>query len=104
MKQIIHVGIPTKKSMPNEKYLESLKLYVTDPEDSSYKIEYVRFTKETLLPISIQTVPHVAFAVDDVEAELRNFDETLFGPVNLGNMLIAFAKKDEVVFELSENK
>lgn len=103
MKEILHIGIPTNKSIAGERYLDNLKLYVTDPGKSPYQIEYVRFTPETLLPPAVQFAPHIAFSTDHMKEELEAFDEVLFGPVDMGEMVIAFAKKDEIIFEISQN-
>ncbi len=70
-----HLGIPTNKIMPNEKYLPQFKFYVSGFDTSPFGIEWMRFEEDSPIDKLIQTVPHVAFEVDDLDFELatRNF-------------------------------
>jgi hypothetical protein len=45
-----HLGIPTDKVMPNERYLPNLKFYVSGFNTSPFGIEWMRFDKDC--PIS----------------------------------------------------
>lgn len=67
-----HLGIPTTKIMPNEKYLPQFKLYVSGFSDSPFGIEWMRYEKDSPVNKLIQTVPHIAFEVDDLDYELAN--------------------------------
>jgi len=62
-----HIGIPTNKSMPGEKYIDGLKMYVTGFDTSPYGIEWMRFEEDSPISELIKTVPHIAFEVDDIE-------------------------------------
>jgi len=75
-----HLGIPTDVPRPGEQHLAHLKLYVSGFDTSPYGIEWMRF--EPGCPVSdlVRTVPHIAFEVDDLEAELKG--KTLLGPVS----------------------
>ena len=70
MRKYHHVGIPTRESRVNERYLPHLKMYVAGYEDSPYGVEWIRFDPDCPMPELVKTVPHVAFEVDDLEAEL----------------------------------
>ena len=65
-----HLGIPTTKKMPNEKYLEKFKMYVSGFEESPFGIEWIRFEKDSPMSKIIQTVPHLAFEVENLDYEL----------------------------------
>lgn len=67
-----HIGIPTDKEMPNEKYLPQFRFYVSGFSTSPFGIEWMRFEKDSPIDILIQTVPHIAFEVDDLDFELKN--------------------------------
>lgn len=69
-----HIGIPTQKRMPNEKYLPQFKFYVSGFDTSPFGIEWMRFEKDSPIDKLIQTLPHIAFEVDDLDYELRNRD------------------------------
>jgi hypothetical protein len=66
-----HIGIPTNEIMPNEKYIEGLKIYVSGFETSPYGIEWMRFEKESPISELIKTVPHIAFEVENIEEALK---------------------------------
>ncbi|OFX85400.1 MAG: hypothetical protein A2W99_08135 [Bacteroidetes bacterium GWF2_33_16] len=71
-----HLGIPTNLKMPNEKYLPQFKFYVSGFSISPFGIEWMRFEPGSHIHKLIQTVPHLAFEVDDLDYELatRNFN------------------------------
>ena len=75
-----HLGIPTGAPRSGEQHLPQLKIYVSGFEDSPYGIEWMRF--EPGCPVSelVRTVPHVAFEVDDLEAEIEG--KTLLGGIS----------------------
>jgi hypothetical protein len=66
-----HIGIPTNVPRPGEEYLEQFKMYVSGFESSPYGIEWMRFEQGSPVSELIRTVPHVAFEVDDLDAELE---------------------------------
>jgi len=69
-----HIGIPTDEVMPNEKYLPRLKFYVSGFDTSPFGIEWMRFERDSPVAQLIQTIPHIAFEVDDLDFELKNRD------------------------------
>ena len=75
-----HMGIPTDKSRPGERYLEQFKMYVSGFETSPYGIEWMRFEPGSPISELIRTIPHIAFEVDNLDAEIRS--KELLGPVS----------------------
>jgi hypothetical protein len=71
-KEFHHIGIPTKARQPNEIHLAPSKLFITDAMQSEHRVEWLRFEPGCPMPELLQTVPHVAFTVD-------NLDEALAG-------------------------
>ena len=65
-----HIGIPTDVPRAGEYYLEQFKMYVSGYEDSPYGIQWMRFAPDSPVHPLIQSVPHLAFEVDDLEAAL----------------------------------
>ncbi len=65
-----HLGIPTTVIRENETYLEKFRVHVSGYDTSPYSIEWMRFEPDSPLPELVKTVPHVAFKVDDLAAEL----------------------------------
>jgi hypothetical protein len=79
MRKYHHIGIPTDKPRKNEKYLQEYKMYVSGYENSPYGIEWIRFETDSPLPELVRSLPHVAFEVEDLEAELEG-KEVLIQP------------------------
>jgi hypothetical protein len=69
-----HIGIPTNKKMPDEKYLPRYKFYVSGFNTSPFGIEWMRFEDDCPLSELIKTVPHIAFEVDDLDKALSEHD------------------------------
>ena len=69
-----HLGIPTSKILPGERYIPHLKFYVSGFETSPFGIEWMRFDDDCPLPDLIKTVPHIAFEVHDLDKELASYD------------------------------
>jgi hypothetical protein len=69
-----HLGIPTDIPRENETYLEKYKMFVSGYETSPYGVEWLRFESDCPLPGLVKTIPHVAFKVDDLAAEIAGKD------------------------------
>lgn len=65
-----HVGIPTDRARPGERHLPQYGLFVSGFASSPYGVEWMRFEAGSPIHPLIQTVPHVAFEVDDLDAAL----------------------------------
>ena len=101
--KFMHVGIPTTKIQPNEVYVEKMKLYKVDPEHSKYNIEYLRFQDGTPFPEIMHVNPHIAYEVDSIE-EASKGTQVIVETIDLGDALICFVVKDNVIFELYQKK
>ncbi|MBN1361791.1 MAG: hypothetical protein JW993_14440 [Sedimentisphaerales bacterium] len=66
-----HMGIPTETLRPGEKYLKEYGLYVSGFDTRPYGIEWMRFEPDSPISELVRTVPHVAFAVDDLDKEIQ---------------------------------
>ena len=69
-----HIGIPTKKSLPGERYIPHLKLYVSGFSTSPFGVEWMRFDDDCPISELIKTLPHIAFEVDDIDKALKEHD------------------------------
>lgn len=67
--QYHHIGIPTTEIKPQERYSPTFKMY-TSPGANSHRIQWHRFEDDCPLHALIQTLPHVAFKVNNLEAAL----------------------------------
>ncbi|UCE40996.1 MAG: VOC family protein [Candidatus Aminicenantes bacterium] len=71
MRKYHHIGIPTDIPRENETYLEKYKMYISGFKESPYGVEWMRFEPDSPLPELVKSIPHVAFEVDDLEAEIQ---------------------------------
>lgn len=65
-----HLGIPTRSRFEGEIDLPHLKMTVSDHENNPYGIQWQRYWENAPYPDLVKRVPHVAFEVDDLDAEL----------------------------------
>jgi hypothetical protein len=65
-----HLGIPTKKKMPEERYLEKFKVFVSGFSTCPFGIEWMRFKRNSPINKLIKSVPHLAFEVNNIDHEL----------------------------------
>jgi hypothetical protein len=73
-----HLGIPSSTPHSDEKYIEKYKMYVSGFETSDFGIEWMRFEEDSPISDLIQTVPHIAFEVEDL-------DEAIVGKEMIGH-------------------
>jgi hypothetical protein len=66
-----HLGMPTTEAREGEIYLPQFKMHVCPYDGNPYRIEWMRFEPDCELPELVQTVPHLAFVVDDLQAALE---------------------------------
>jgi len=97
-----HIGIPTNKPIPGEKYLAHLKMYVKGFDTSPYGIEWMRFEDDCPISDIIKKVPHIAFQVDDLEEAITG--KELIGEVSfpMNGVKVAMILADGLPVELME--
>lgn len=70
MRRYHHIGIPSEVPQPAETYLGRYDVHCTDHESNPFGIQWMRYGSRCTLPELVKTVAHVAFEVDDLDAEL----------------------------------
>ena len=99
-KQVFHhIGLPTDVSQPGEVYVDDTKVWVTDPRRHPYKVEFLRFEKDSPVSGPVRDLPHIAFRVDDMAAALQG-ENVLLEPFSPSpGFVVAFVLRDGAVFE-----
>ncbi len=99
-----HMGIPTHKEMPNEKYIPHLKFFVSGFDQSPFGIEWMRFEKDSPIHKLVQEVPHIAFEVEDLDMELskREFEILIAPNSPSDDIRVAMIKHNGSPIELIE--
>lgn len=101
----LHIGIPITNKKQGMTYNEGIKLWMSNPDDYDYKIEYLKFEEGTPFPEIMHKNPHIAFQVDDAEPYIADADQIIFGPVtNEDGSRMVFIMKDDTILELLERK
>lgn len=101
----LHIGIPITNKKQGMTYHEGIKLWMSNPDDYDYKIEYLKFEEGTPFPEIMHKNPHIAFQVEDAEPYIADADQIIFGPVtNEDGSRMVFIMKDDTILELLERK
>lgn len=102
MREFHHVGIPTRKKRPNETYLEGGKVHITDAAADPFRIEWLRFETDSPMPAQLKKLPHVAYKVADLAAELAG-REVLIPPFEpMPGLKVAFIMHDGAPVEFMQ--
>ncbi len=94
-----HLGIPTTEAHPDEVYHPHLKMYTRGFEESEFGIEWMRFAPDCDLPELVKTVPHVAFAVDDLEQAIKGRNVIIPSNSPSESVRVAFVEESGVPIE-----
>jgi hypothetical protein len=90
--------------MPGEIYIPKLKFYVSGFSESPFGIEWLRFEIDSPINKLIQTVPHIAFEVADINYELATHELNVITEPNspADNTIVAMIQHNGAVIELIE--
>lgn len=82
--------------------MSSFKIYVCGFEKSPFGIEWMRYEEDSPVNKLVQSVPHIAFEVDDLDFELSRFNFNIITkPNSPGNDIrVAMIEHDGAVIEL----
>ncbi len=97
-----HLGIPHSSPRDGERHLDQLGVHVCGFDTSPYGVEWIRFDTQCDVPDVVKTVPHLAFAVDDLDAALEG-KQILIAPNSPSRgVRVAFILDDGAPIELLE--
>ena len=80
-----HWGVPTKEERGDDLPRVD-KRAITDFAASPFAIEWLKFDDDTPMPKLLQTMPHVAFVVEDLKAALAG-EKVIVEPFPVGDIL-----------------
>jgi hypothetical protein len=98
-----HMGIPVTEERPGEHYSSTFKMYTSGGEDpGGFRVQFHRFDPGSSLHPLIQSKPHVAFQLDDLEAAIEG-EVLLLDPYEpFEGFKVAIIEDDGVPIELVE--
>ncbi len=94
-----HIGLPTEDPQPDETYVAETKVWVTDPADHPYRVEYLRYEEDSPVTGPLREKPHVAYRVDDLRTALEGKELLLEPFTPMPGLSVAFFEEDGVVIE-----
>ena len=102
MREFHHIGLPTEDKQPGEVYVPATKVWVTDPNEHRYRVEFLRFEPDSPVTGPVRDQPHVAYKVDDLAREMAG-KRVLLGPFEaLPGLRVVFIYEDGAVVEFME--
>jgi hypothetical protein len=98
-----HVGLITDEKKDDENWVESTKVWVTNPKDHPFHVEWLRYENDTPVKGPVRERTHIAYNVDNLEEASKGL-KVLLEPFEVGGFLrVGFYEyKDGTVVELME--
>lgn len=94
-----HTGVITDRPQPGEIYVAASKVWVTSPEAHPYRIEYLRFERDSPVQGLVRNRCHTAYVVADLEAAIADAP-VLLGPFDpLEGLRVVFVEEAGAVVE-----
>jgi hypothetical protein len=97
-----HLGIPHTVPRAGERHLDHLGVHVCGFETSPFGIEWMRFEPHCQVPDIVKTIPHLAFAVDDLDEALKGRQVLIAPNAPSPGVRVAFILDDGAPVELLE--
>ena len=95
-----HIGIPHTQPRAQEHHVAHLGVHVSGFETSPYGIEWIRFEPHCDVPEIVRSVPHIAFAVDDLDEALSGREILIAPNAPSAGVRVAFILDDGAPVEL----
>jgi len=94
-----HTGVITDQKQKGEVYVAATKVWVTNPEEHPYRIEFLRFEPDSPVAPPVSNRCHTAYVVDDLDAEIRG-KKVVLGPFDaLEGLRVVFIEDKGAVVE-----
>ncbi len=96
-----HIGLRAFEPQPKENFVESTRVWVTDPKDSPNRIEWLRYEPDSYLGDDFKDTPHVAWEVTEIDSWIEG-KEIAIEPFEVGDppfVRVAFVWEDGMISE-----
>lgn len=100
MRKLSHFGVPTSVVKEGENYSADMKLFLTNYEESPNRVEFLRFEADSQMPELLKTHAHIAYVVEDLEAEMEGKPVVLPITKLSDELTIAFIEEEGIAIEL----
>lgn len=98
-----HIGIITDQKHGDENFVDSTRVWVTNPRQHAANVEYLRYEHDTPITGPIRNLAHVAYRVDNVDESVVGH-EVLLEPFDVadGFVRVSFVLVDGAVVEFMQ--
>ena len=103
MRTFDHMGVPTTQKQPKERYVQRTHVWVTDPHEHPFAVEFLRYEPDSPSPQVLKEQCHIAFHVDSIAEESKGLTvlQEPFASV-AGHVVGFYLTPDGVPVELME--
>ncbi|ABK90342.1 helicase [Francisella tularensis subsp. novicida] len=96
-----HIGIPVTEPRPGERYSPSMDMYTSGGELPG-RVQYHRFGPKCPLDKLIQTMPHIAYKVSDLDQAIKDKNILLEPYFPMQDFRVAIIEENGAIIELIE--
>ena len=98
-----HVGYRSFEKQEGEFYYAPNKVWITDASKHPFKIEWLRYEEDSLVPDIVKNQPHIGFRIKNLVEASRGL-ELLLGPMIIDEKTVVgfYLSRDGGVIELME--
>jgi hypothetical protein len=98
-----HVGMITDQPKSEEDFVEATRVWVTDPKEHPYHVEWLRYEPDSPVTGPVRECPHVAYRVTNLEETAKDM-KVLLEPFEVGGFVRVgfYQSQDGAVIELME--
>lgn len=98
-----HIGVITESQQSEENFVDSTRVWVTNPRAHAANVEFLRYEHDTPVTGPIRDLPHVAYRVDNLDESIKGH-EILLPPFDVadGFVRVAFVLVGGAVVEFMQ--
>ncbi|MBK2112077.1 helicase [Francisella tularensis subsp. novicida FSC159] len=96
-----HIGIPVTEPRPGERYSPSMDMYTSGGELPG-RVQYHRFGPKCPLDKLIQTMPHIAYKVSDLDQAIKDKNILLKPYFPIEGFRVAIIEENGAIIEFIE--
>jgi len=98
-----HIGLITDEKKEGEDWVESTRVWVTNPKEHPFHVEWLRYEADSPVTGPVREKSHVAYSVDNLDEAARDL-KVLLEPFEVGGFVrVGFYEyRDGTVVELME--
>lgn len=98
-----HIGLITNEKKAGEDWVESTRVWVTNPKEHPFRVEWLRYEPDSPVTGPVREKSHVAYSVENLEEASRGL-KVLLAPFEVGGFVrVGFYEyQDGTVVELMQ--